>query len=161
MVRFLTPGGSQMHTFFYGGHIVYDRRMHVLRIAKLWLLALLLFLCLDMTWLGFIAKGFYAQQIGGLLKEQVNWAAALTFYVIFLLGLVVLVIIPAQEKGRWQHALSRGALFGLVTYATYDLTNLAVAKDWPLAVTVVDLAWGTVLSAAVATLTFLIARKIV
>jgi uncharacterized membrane protein len=113
-----------------------------------------------MVWLGVIARNFYRQQIGGLMKTQVNWTAALIFYVIFLCGLVVFVLLPAMEKKSWLTALSLGALFGFVTYATYDLTNLAVAKNWPLAVTLVDLAWGTVLSASVATVTYFIAQKI-
>jgi uncharacterized membrane protein len=77
-----------------------------------------------------------------------------------LFGLVVFVITPAIEKQSWMHTLIFGALFGLVCYATYDLTNLAVAKDWPLLVTIVDLAWGAVLAASVSTITYFIANKI-
>ena len=82
------------------------------------------------------------------------------FYLIFIVGLVVFVISPALEKGSWISALSLGALFGLVCYATYDLTNLAVAKDWPLLVTIVDLIWGAALSALVSVITYFIAIKI-
>ena len=128
---------------------------------KLYCIALPIFLLVDMTWLGFIAKNFYRQQIGGLLKQDVNWIAAIIFYLLFIAGLVFFVIEPAVEKKQWLHALLTGAFFGLVTYATYDLTNLAVAKDWPLLVTIVDLIWGTFLGAAVATLTYVIAQKIV
>lgn len=113
-----------------------------------------------MVWLGFIAKNFYRAQIGHLMKTDINWLAACIFYAIFLFGLTVFVIVPALERKSFVYALSLGALFGLVTYATYDLTNLAVAKDWPLLVTIVDLVWGTALSAAVASLTYLIAEKI-
>jgi uncharacterized membrane protein len=127
---------------------------------KLYLIALPIFFAVDMTWLGLIAKNFYRQQIGGLLKPDVNWIAAITFYLLFLAGLVFFVIAPAVEKKQWLHALLTGAFFGLVTYATYDLTNLAVAKDWPLLVTIVDLVWGTTLGAVVATLTYFIAQKI-
>lgn len=127
---------------------------------KLFAIALPVFLAIDMLWLGVIARNFYKQQIGSLLKDDVNWMAALIFYVIFLCGLIVFVIQPAMDKKSWIDALKFGALFGLVTYATYDLTNLAVAKNWPLPVTIVDLIWGTVLSASVATLTYIIAQKI-
>ena len=127
---------------------------------KLYAIALPVFFAIDMVWLGLVAKGFYAKQIGSLLKPDVNWTAAIIFYLLFILGLVVFVITPAMEKGSWTHALLFGALFGLVCYATYDLTNLAVAKDWPLLVTLVDLAWGAVLAASVSGVTYVIASKI-
>ena len=127
---------------------------------KLYAIALPVFFAIDMLWLGLIAKDFYRAQIGTLLKSDVNWTAAIIFYLIFIAGLVVFVISPAMEKGSWAYAILLGALFGFVCYATYDLTNLAVAKDWPLLVTVVDLAWGAVLAASVSTITYLIANKI-
>lgn len=127
---------------------------------KLYGIALPVFFAIDMVWLGLVAKGFYAKQIGALLKPDVNWLAAIVFYLLFIVGLVVFVIAPAMEKGSWSHALLFGALFGLVCYATYDLTNLAVAKDWPLLVTVVDVAWGGVLAASVSTVTYFIAHKL-
>lgn len=127
---------------------------------KLSAIALPVFFAIDMVWLGFVAKDFYRGQIGALMKSDVNWTAAIIFYMIFIAGLVVFVIAPAVEKGSWTHALLFGALFGLVCYATYDLTNLALAKDWPLLVTLVDLAWGAILSASVSTATYFIANKI-
>lgn len=113
-----------------------------------------------MVWLGLAAKNFYAKHIGFLMKANVNWAAAILFYLLFIAGLVVFVVVPALEKGSWVRALLFGALFGLITYATYDLTNLATLKDWPLVVTVVDLIWGTVLAASVSVGTYVIAAKI-
>ena len=127
---------------------------------KLYFIALPVFFAIDMVWLGLIAKSFYAKQIGYLMKTDINWAAAILFYLLFIVGLVLFVIIPAVEKGSWFHSLIFGALFGLITYATYDLTNLATLKDWPLLVTIVDLIWGSVLAASVSTITCLIARKI-
>ena len=127
---------------------------------KLYAIALPVFFAIDMFWLGVVAKNFYRSQIGALLKPDVNWVAAIIFYLIFIAGLVVFVIAPAVEKGSWTHALLFGALFGFVCYATYDLTNLAVAKDWPLLVTIVDLAWGAVLAASVSTVAYFIASKI-
>ncbi len=127
---------------------------------KLYAIALPVFFAIDMLWLGVVAKNFYRSQIGNIMKPDVNWVAAIIFYLIFVAGLVVFVIEPAVEKGSWKHALLLGAFFGLVCYATYDLTNLAVAKDWPVLVTIVDLAWGAVLAASVSTITYFIATKI-
>ncbi len=127
---------------------------------KLYAIALPVFFAIDMIWLGVVARNFYRAQIGALMKPDVNWAAAIIFYLIFIAGLVVFVIAPSMEKGSWKHALLFGALFGLVCYATYDLTNLAVAKDWPVLVTLVDLAWGAVLAASVSTVSYIIANKI-
>lgn len=127
---------------------------------KLYAIALPVFFVIDMIWLGLVAKNFYRSQIGSLMKSDVNWTAAIIFYLIFIAGLIVFVIFPAIEKDSWRHAVLFGALFGLVCYATYDLTNLAVAKDWPLLVTVVDMAWGAVLAASVSVVTYFIASKI-
>jgi uncharacterized membrane protein len=129
-------------------------------LLKLYAIALPVFFAIDMLWLGVVAKNFYRSQIGNIMKPDVNWVAAIIFYLIFIAGLVVFVIEPAVEKGSWKHALLLGAFFGLVCYATYDLTNLAVAKDWPVLVTIVDLAWGAVLAASVSTITYFIATKI-
>lgn len=126
---------------------------------KIYLIAFPVFFTIDMFWLGIIAKNFYAKQIGHLMKMNVNWIAAAIFYLLFIAGLVVFVISPALKKGLWVNALFFGALFGLVCYATYDLTNLAVTKDWPLLVTIVDLAWGAILAALVSTITYLIVMK--
>jgi len=127
---------------------------------KLYLITLSVFLGIDMVWLTLVAKNFYAKQIGYLMTKNPNLFAALIFYLIFIAGLITFVIIPALDKKMWTHALLMGALFGLVTYATYDLTNLATVKDWPLIITLVDLIWGMVLSAAVSVITYFIAEKL-
>jgi uncharacterized membrane protein len=127
---------------------------------KLYAIALPVFVAIDMVWLGFVAKNFYRDQIGFLMNSQINWAAAVVFYLLFVVGLVVFVISPALERRSLMHALLFGALFGLVTYSTYDLSNLATLKDWPIWVTVVDLAWGATLAASVSTVTYFIATKI-
>ena len=127
---------------------------------KLFLIALPVFFLIDMVWLVLVAKKFYQEQIGFLMKPEINWLAAIIFYLLFIAGLVIFVISPAVEKHSWLHALIFGALFGLITYATYDLTNLATLKDWPLLVTVVDLIWGTVLAASISIITYFIAGKI-
>jgi uncharacterized membrane protein len=127
---------------------------------KHYLIALPVFFAIDMVWLVLVAKNFYQKHIGFLMKPDVGWLAAIVFYLLFIGGLVVFVITPAVEKHSWVHALLYGALFGLITYATYDLTNLATLKDWPVLVTVVDLIWGMVLSASVSVVTYLISVKI-
>jgi uncharacterized membrane protein len=126
---------------------------------KLYFAALPTFFAIDMVWLGLVAKNFYAKQIGFLMKTNINWSTAIFFYLLFIAGLVAFVISPALEKESWIRVLLFGAFFGLVTYATYDLTNLATVKDWPLLVTVIDLVWGSVLAAAVSVITYLIAIK--
>jgi uncharacterized membrane protein len=128
--------------------------------VKLFLVALPVFFALDMLWLGFIARNFYRSQIGFMLKDKVNWSAAVLFYLIFIVGLVHFVISPSVKQGSWSAALLNGALFGLVTYAAYDLTNLATTKDWPLLVTIVDLLWGMTLAGSVSLISFFIAKKL-
>jgi uncharacterized membrane protein len=127
---------------------------------KLFFIALPVFFAIDMVWLVLVARKFYQQQIGFLMKPDINWFAAVIFYLLFIVGLVTFVISPAVEKQSWIHALLYGALFGLITYATYDLTNLATIKDWPMLVTIIDLIWGSVLAASVSVITYLIANKI-
>ena len=126
---------------------------------KLYAIALPVFFAIDMVWLGLVAKNFYPNQIGFLISSNINWADAFIFYLLFIAGLVLFVITSAVEKESWSHALIFGALFGLVTYATYDLTNLATLKDWPLLVTLVDLAWGMTLGALVSFTTYSIFTK--
>lgn len=125
-------------------------------ILKSALIALPVLIALDLIWLGVIAKGFYFRELAGLLAPNVNWFAAALFYVIFVIGLAVFVIVPALQKGEWMHAVLFGALFGFVAYATYDLTNQATLKDWPLIVTVVDMIWGAVIGAAVSVAAYFI-----
>jgi uncharacterized membrane protein len=127
---------------------------------KLYFIALPVFLAIDMIWLGLIAKNFYAKQIGFLMKSNINWLAAIIFYLLFIVGLVLFVITPAMQKNSWLQALLLGALFGLITYATYDLTNLATIKDWPVLVTIIDLIWGMTVAGAVSVISFFIANKI-
>ena len=129
-------------------------------IIKLFLIALPIFFVIDMAWLILVAKKFYQHQIGFLMKPDINWFAAIIFYLLFIAGLVIFVISPAVEKHSWVHAIFFGALFGLITYATYDLTNLATMKDWPLLVTIVDLIWGTLLASSISVLTYIIANNI-
>lgn len=117
-------------------------------------------LVLDLIWLGVVARDFYRQSLGSLMADNVNLAAAFGFYLIYSIGLYVFVAQPAVQSGDWQNAALMGALFGLVAYATYDLTNLAVMKGFPLSVAVVDMAWGAGVSAVTAALTVVIVNRI-
>lgn len=128
-------------------------------IIRYFLTALPVFLIIDMIWLVLVARKFYARHLGYIMRTDVMWIPAIIFYLIFLAGLVVFVITPAIEKHSWTNALLFGALFGLVSYATYDLTNLATLRDWPVIVTIVDLIWGSVLSGSVALITYLVSTR--
>lgn len=128
--------------------------------VKLYAIALPVFLGIDMVWLALVARKFYATHLGFIMSKNPNFVAAFIFYLLFIAGLIIFVILPALEKGEWTNALLMGALFGLVTYATYDLTNLATIKNWPLLVTVVDLVWGMILSAAVSVITYFLSVRL-
>jgi uncharacterized membrane protein len=121
---------------------------------KLYLIAFPAFMIIDLIWLGIVARGFYKDQMGHLMRPDVNWAAAIVFYLIFVAGIVVLAAWPGIERGSFARALWMGAFVGLVTYAAYDLTNLATLAGFPLKVAVVDLCWGMVLCAAVSGITY-------
>ena len=101
---------------------------------------------LDLLWLGLIARPLYQQGIGHLMAERPSVPVAALFYAVYTLGLVVFAVAPQTAETRWAVVLGSAALFGLVAYATYDLTNLATLKGWPVGLTVIDMAWGSVLS---------------
>lgn len=128
----------------------------MLPVLKLYGIAFVVFLVVDLIWLGLVAKDLYNKEIGSLLKPDVNWAAAIIFYLLFILGLVIFVIEPSVTAGSLGKAMLLGAFFGLVSYATYDLTNLATMKDFTLKITLIDLTWGTSLGFLTSTLTYLI-----
>jgi len=113
---------------------------------------LIAFLAIDYIWLKYIALSFYRDQIGQLMLDKPNLGIALLFYLFYVVGVVVLAVNPALEKGQWTIALLYGGLLGFVAYGTYDITNLATLKSWPPIVAVVDIIWGTVLTASVATI---------
>ena len=114
-----------------------------------YLLTTLVFFVVDMLWLGLIAKNIYRKYLGALLSETVNWAAALIFYLLFIAGIFIFVIYPSIEKQSPGKAVVLGAIFGLITYATYDLTNYATLKGFPVNMVIIDLIWGTILTTLV------------
>lgn len=121
-------------------------------------ITLVIFLAIDAVWLLLIAKTLYSRYLGYLMAKNPNLLAAFIFYCIFVAGLLYFVINPALLTGRWQDAMVSGLFFGLVTYATYDLTNLATIRDWPLFITGVDLMWGSFVAAFTSVMAFFAIR---
>jgi uncharacterized membrane protein len=125
---------------------------------KLYFATLIAFFAIDMVWLGLVARTFYRKYLGFLLTPSTNWIAAMIFYLLFILGILVFVVLPGLKDNSLKTTLLHAALFGLITYATYDLTNLATVKNWPVLITVTDMAWGTVLSVAVSYVGFMVGK---
>ena len=119
-----------------------------------------IFLFLDFLWLGYIAKSFYFSRLGELLLDKPNLGVAAGFYAVYVIGLVIFAVAPALQSGSWKTALIYGSLFGFFCYATYDMTNLATLKGWPVTVAIVDVIWGTVLTGVSALMGYLIVRQI-
>ncbi len=126
---------------------------------KIYFLTLVVFLGVDSVWLMTMNKNFYGKYLGHLMAEKPNLATAFIFYLINIVGMLVLVINPALKENSWSRLLWSGAIYGLCTYATYDLTNQATLKNWPMIVTVVDIIWGVVLTTTVCASVFYLLRK--
>tara|TARA_B100000767_G_C19759401_1_gene534467 strand:- start:631 stop:1029 length:399 start_codon:yes stop_codon:yes gene_type:complete len=121
---------------------------------KLFLTSFITFLLLDALWIGLIARSFYSKQLSLYLTDNVIWLSALIFYVIFNIGLLIFVILPSIEKNSYSTLFIYSLLYGLVTFATYDLTNLATIKDWPLIVSIVDMLYGMFVALAASSVAF-------
>ncbi len=132
--------------------------MTSLTLGMLYGLMVVVFLAVDLLWLGVIARGFYQEQLGHLLRADVRWGAAVIFYLLFVVGVLVFAVLPGLERQSLARSILLGALFGLIAYATYDLTNLATLKGFPTRVVLVDMLWGTILSATVAASGYAIGR---
>jgi uncharacterized membrane protein len=129
-------------------------------IIKSYVIATCVFFGLDMLWLGLIAKNFYREQIGHLMRDSINWPAAILFYLLFIGGIIYFSVYPALRQDSLKVALVNGVLFGFFTYMTYDLTSLAIIREWPVPIVFVDIIWGMVLSGSVSVVTYLITQKI-
>lgn len=127
---------------------------------KLYLLTVPVFFAIDLLWLGVVAKNFYQNHLSAFLSPTVNWPAALAFYFIYIAGIILFAVKPGLDAQSIGKAALWGALFGFFTYATYDLTNLATLRGWPLKVVFVDIAWGTLLGTLVASGSYLLGRWI-
>ncbi len=123
-----------------------------------YVLMAILFLALDLIWLGLIAKNFYQKHLGRFFSDKVNWTAAIIFYFLFVIGTMIFAVYPGVAHDSLMRAVILGVLFGLFTYATYDLTNLATLKNWPLPIVIVDIIWGMVLCGAISAFGFGVAK---
>lgn len=111
---------------------------------------IVVFAALDLLWLGLVAKSIYQQGIGHLMADRPNFMVAALFYAVFAMGLMVFAVAPAGAASAWNKTLIAAVLFGFFAYATYDLTNLATLKNWPIGLSVLDMVWGTALSVVAA-----------
>jgi uncharacterized membrane protein len=134
--------------------------MQISRILLTYVVSVPVFFAVDMIWLGVIARGFYRKALEPLLTPNINWTAAIVFYFLFLVGILVFALLPGLKKQSFVYTVSMAALFGFIAYATYDLTNLATLRDWPLLMSMVDMLWGAFLSASTAGVTYLIMSRI-
>ena len=123
--------------------------MTLLHFLKLYGVGVVVCFGLDLVWLGVVARDFMQRQIGYLLRPDIQWVPAVLFYLLYVAALIVLVVIPALERESVSRALLLGALFGLAAYAAFDLTALALFRDYPMKAALVDLAWGASLSTIV------------
>ncbi len=123
--------------------------MAAIQFVKLFLLTALVFFAIDLVWIGVVASQFYERHIGSLLAPQVRWLPAILFYLIYITGLLVFAVLPGLSAGSLIRTVALGAFLGFFAYATFDLTCLALFKDFPVIVVVVDMVWGTFLSALV------------
>ena len=133
----------------------------MMRYLKLYLVSLAAFFAIDVLWLGLAARSFYQQYLGFLMAPSPNWFVAILFYLLFIVGLLVFVIVPGLKVNSLKEILLKAVLFGLITYATYDLTNLATLKDWPALLSIVDMLWGTVLSVMVSYISFIAGKRVI
>lgn len=124
-----------------------------------YVVALVVFLAIDLTWLGLVARGFYVSRMGELMAEQPRWGVAFLFYGLYVVGILYFAISGALDAGDWKAAALNGAILGFFCYLTYDATNLAVMKGYDPVLAVVDTIWGTVLTGAVAGLTVAIVSR--
>ncbi len=121
---------------------------------KIYFLALVFFTIIDYIWLAFISRKMYQKEIGHLLAKKANYLAAIIFYLIYLIALLYFVIDPAINQKNLGLLIESASIFGFITYATYDLTNLASLKSWPIKITIIDILWGTFISLSVSYLTY-------
>lgn len=132
--------------------------MEIVKILSGYALTILVFFAIDIVWLGVIAKDIYQKYLGSFLTDQVNWGAAIVFYLLYIVGILVFAVYPGVQKESVLTALLLGAFLGVIAYATYDLTNLATLKNWPIQIVFIDIIWGTILTGVVSVSGFYIVR---
>lgn len=117
-------------------------------------------IAIDLVWLLVIARKLYQEEMGDLMAPNPKLIAGLAFYLLYALGVTIFVLIPALSKQSWMHALQYGALFGFFCYMTYDLTNLAVVRDFPTRLAFIDMAWGSAVTAVSASFAYWVGNRI-
>lgn len=127
--------------------------------AIAYLVATAIFLLIDAIWLGVVAKNFYANQLGYLMADDIRFGVAAAFYAVYTIGIIVFAIKPGMNADSLLMVAGYSALFGFLAYGTYDFTNLATIKDWPVIVSVVDIIWGTTITTVTGVATYLILKK--
>jgi uncharacterized membrane protein len=132
----------------------------LLKYFGVYLTFLLSLIAIDLVWLLGLAKNLYREEMGDLMATEPKLFAGLAFYLLYAFGATIFVIVPALSKQSWLHALQYGALFGLFCYMTYDLTNLAVIRDFPWRLAFIDIAWGSFVSALSASLAFWVGNRL-
>lgn len=128
--------------------------------VKAYIATLIVFFVIDLIWLGVVARSFYASQLGNLLRDNLNFAVAGGFYFAYVVGIVYFAVAPALADGSWGRAAINGAILGLIAYGTYDMTNLATLRNWPVAMSIVDIAWGCLLTCVSAVSGYLLTRAV-
>ena len=123
-----------------------------MKIVVIFLITTVVFTVIDLIWLGIVAQPLYNHFLGHLKRPSPYWPAAIAFYLLFIVGMMIFAVVPAIAKQSVLHALMMGAAYGFFTYMTFDLTNWAVLKDWPAGVVFIDIAWGTLLSLSVSSI---------
>lgn len=126
---------------------------------KIYIMTFIIFIGVDLIWLGLLAKDFYRDQLADFLRAKYNMKAAILFYVVYIAGIIFFVLDRAIDLGSWQYALFGGMFYGLITYATYGLTNYSTIKNWPLKLSIVDIAWGTILGGLTSYISYLVIIK--
>jgi uncharacterized membrane protein len=127
---------------------------------RIFAITLVTFIVLDLTWVSLVAPTFYRAQVGFLMASTTNWIAVGLFYLVIVAGLLVFVIIPGLPATSFRQPLARAALFGLVTYGIFELSNLAVVKGWSVSVTIVDTLWGIFVSIVVSFISLRLASRL-
>ncbi len=129
--------------------------MNTTHLLITFLVSISMLVVFDLIWIGIVAKNFYRQQLDRIMSSKVNWWAAAVFYLLYTIGLMVFVVVPAMDHGSLMRVFLMGALFGLVAYGTYNLTNLATLKDFGVKMVLFDMPWGAALTATISYFAFL------
>lgn len=134
--------------------------MSFLQLLAVYMASLVSFLAIDGIWLGLVARNLYKDNLGHLMAAKPSWGPAIIFYLLYVAGVILFAVYPNLDKGSLAKAALLGAILGGLAYATYDLTNAATLKNWPLKITVIDILWGSLLTGIVAAIGYIVAQRV-